>query len=119
MTNVLNFYDEIDETTGKRKYTWKSLQHGLRQVSHIRYLARFRKYIENHGTKKQKVDDIETFAYEKFEAARGNCLSVHDLDPKRWALQRARAQSLHDFTASKLYFDMPTIALFSINCLLP
>jgi hypothetical protein len=101
MTNVIDFYDEINETTGKRKYTWKSLQHRFKRVSHIRYLARFRKYIENHGTKKQKLDDIETSVYEKFEAARESCLPVHDLDLKRWALQRAQAQSLHEFSASK------------------
>ena len=52
MTNVINFYDEIDETTGKRKHTWKSLQHRFRYVSHIRYLARFRKHIDSHSKKK-------------------------------------------------------------------
>jgi hypothetical protein len=23
MTNIIDFFDEIDETTGKRKHTWK------------------------------------------------------------------------------------------------
>ncbi|CAF1560935.1 unnamed protein product, partial [Adineta ricciae] len=27
MTNVIDFYNEIDTTTGKRKHTWKSVQH--------------------------------------------------------------------------------------------
>jgi hypothetical protein len=40
MTNVTDFYDEIHETTGKRKHTWKSLQHRFRRVSHI-YLLIF------------------------------------------------------------------------------
>lgn len=101
MTNVIDFYDEIDTTTGKRRHTWKSVQHRFRRVSHRRYLTRFRNYVERQGTKKQKVDDIETFVYERFEAARESCLPVHDLDLKRWALQRAQEQSLHEFSASK------------------
>ena len=27
MTNVIDFFDEIDETTGNREHTWKSVQH--------------------------------------------------------------------------------------------
>jgi hypothetical protein len=90
MTNVIDFYDEIDATTGKRKHTWKNVQHRFRRVPHRQYLGRFRKYVESHGTKKQKVDDIETFVYERFEAARESCLPLHDLDLKHWALQRAQ-----------------------------
>ena len=101
MTNVIDFFDEIDETTGTRKHTWKSVQHRFRRVSHRRYLARFRNYVERRGTKKQKVDDIETFVYERFEAARESCLPVHDLDLKRWALQSAQEQTLLEFAASK------------------
>jgi len=101
MKNVIDFYDAIDETTGKRKHTWKSVQHRFRRVGHIQYLGRFRKYLEKHGTKKQKIDDIDTFVYERFEAARENCLPIHDIDLKRWALQRAQAQSFHEFSVSK------------------
>jgi len=90
MTNVIDFYDEIDATTGKRKHTWKNVQHRFRRVPRRQYLGRFRKYVESHGTKKQKVDDIETFVYERFEAARESCLPLHDLDLKHWALQRAQ-----------------------------
>jgi hypothetical protein len=101
MKNVVDFYDAIDETTGKRKQTWKNVQHRFKRVRHLRYLSRFRKYLKDHGTKKQKLDDIDTFVFERFEAARENCLSIHDIDLKRWALQRAQQQSLLEFAASK------------------
>jgi hypothetical protein len=101
MKNVVDFYDATDETTGKRKHTWKSVQHRFKRVHHIRYLGRFRKYLKNHGTKKQKIDDIDTFVFERFEAAYENCLSIHDIDLKRWALQRAQQQSFLEFAASK------------------
>ena len=99
--NVVDFHDAIDETTGKRKHTWKSVQHRFKRVRHIQYLGRFRKYLEDHGTKKQKIDDIDTFVFERFEAARENCLPISDIDLKRWALQRAQQKSLLEFAASK------------------
>ncbi|CAF1309928.1 unnamed protein product [Adineta ricciae] len=68
MENVVIFYDAIDEATGKR------------------YLGRFRKYSEDHGTKKQKADDVVTFVFERFEAPRENRLPIHDIDLKRLAL---------------------------------
>ena len=101
MKNVVDFYDAINETTGKRKHTWKSVQHRFKRIRHIQYLGRFRKYLEDHGTKKQKIDDIDTFVFERFESARENCLPIHDIDLKRWALQRAQQQSLLEFAASR------------------
>ena len=83
MKNVIDFYDAIDETTGKRKHTWKSVQRRFRRVGHIQHLGRFRKYLERHGTKKQKIDDIDALVYERFETVRKNCLSIHDIDLKR------------------------------------
>lgn len=43
MTNVNNFYDEIEQTTRNRKHTWKTPQHRLRRVFHLCHLARFRR----------------------------------------------------------------------------
>ena len=37
----------------------------------------------------------------RFEAARENCLPIHDIDLKRWALQRVQQKSLLTFAASK------------------
>ena len=66
----MNLYDAIDETTGKRKHTWKCVHHRYKRVRHIWDLGRFRKYLEDHGKKKQKIDDIDTFVFGRFEAAR-------------------------------------------------
>ncbi|CAF1404793.1 unnamed protein product [Adineta ricciae] len=65
-----NEEDRDDDATGKRKRTWKSVQDRFRRSRHKRYLGRFRKYLEDHGTKKQKIDDIDTFVFERFVASK-------------------------------------------------
>jgi hypothetical protein len=63
-------------------------------------MARFRKYVYHHGTKRGKLDIVEHFVYGKFEQARAGALPVHDNDIRRWALEKAKEESLEDFTAS-------------------
>ena len=63
-------------------------------------MARFRTYIEESGTKKQKIDSVEDFVYDKFERARELLRPVHDIDLKRWAQQQARSTFFHEFVAS-------------------
>ncbi|CAF2061917.1 unnamed protein product [Rotaria magnacalcarata] len=66
MKKAVDFYDVVNEKTG-----------------------RFSTYLENNGTKQQKLDEIDQYIYEKFEKAREDFLIVHDTDLKRWALQKA------------------------------
>ena len=63
-------------------------------------MARFRTYIEESGTKKQKIDSVEDFVYDKFERARELLRPVHDIDLKQWAEQQARSTFFHEFVAS-------------------
>lgn len=83
MKKVVDFYDKINFDTGKRKHSWSSLQHHFRKVKDRSYIRRFRKYIEHQGTKKQKLDEIDSFVYESFEKAREQLLFIHDIDLKR------------------------------------
>ncbi|CAF1957583.1 unnamed protein product [Rotaria magnacalcarata] len=82
MIKVINFYDEIDDRTNKRKHTWKG------------------KIYEQHGAKRNKFNEIEAHVFDMFENARENYLPAHDLDLRRWALQKAKEISLGDFSAS-------------------
>ena len=60
----------------------------------------FRTYIEESGTKKQKIDSVQDFVYDKFEGARELFRPVHDIDLKRWAQQQARSTFFQEFVAS-------------------
>ena len=83
MKRAIEFYDDIDQKTGKRKHSWKNVKRQFRRIPYQYYLARFRTYIEWSGTKKQKIDSVEDFVYDKFERARELLRPVHNIDLKR------------------------------------
>ena len=100
MKKVIDFYDARD-SKGRRKHTWKSTQHRFKSVPHRQYITRFRHYVEQHGTKREKIQTIDDFVYDMFEEARDNVLPVHNRDLKRWALQKAAEDSSLTFEASE------------------
>jgi hypothetical protein len=100
MKRALDYYDAINPKTGKKKHTWTNVKHQFQRIPYQYYMARFRKYIEQQGTKKQKVNSVDDFVYNRFECARDLLYPVHDIDLKRWAHQQARAISFNEFAAS-------------------
>jgi hypothetical protein len=100
MRKAIDFYDAINQKTGKKQHSWKAFQHRFRKVKNRKYIERFRKYLESGGTKQEKLDEIDQFTYNKFEKARSEFLFVHDVDLKRWALQKAREIDDKTFKAS-------------------
>lgn len=100
MSRAVNFYDEVNPKTGQRKRRWSTVKHQFKGIPHQSYIARFRHYLEKHGTKKQKIDKIDDYVFDLFERARDKALPVHDLDLRRWAMKQAMNESLHDFAAS-------------------
>ena len=89
MKNVVQFYDEKDPKTGKRKHSFAGVQRRFKKVKDKGYISRFRKYIETQGTKRQKLNQIDSFVYKSFHNSRQQLLSVHDVDLKRWGLKKA------------------------------
>ena len=89
MRNVAQFYNEKDPNTEKRKHSFSGVQRRFKKVKHRNYIHRFRKYIEAQGTKKEKLNHIDSFVYESFKNSRQQLLSIHDIDLKRWALKKA------------------------------
>jgi hypothetical protein len=100
MRKAVDFYDETDEN-GKRKHSWKSTKHRFRRIPYRLYLQRFRFYLHQQGTKRQKLDDVDSHIFSMFEDARHKSLAVHDADLQRWARQYAKEQSLSHFSASE------------------
>ena len=100
MKKVIDYYDAC-HSNRRKKHTWKSTKHQFKAVPCQQYISRFRHYIEQHATRREKMKIIDNFVYDKFEEARENVLSVHDHDLKRWALE----DSVLDFKASKHWLD--------------
>ncbi|CAF2847958.1 unnamed protein product [Rotaria sp. Silwood2] len=103
MQRALEYYDAIDPKTQKRIHTFKGLRSRFPCVTHQAYLSRFRTYLQNNGTKQQKIDCINDHVYEKFENARLQSLPVHDRDICRWGYQKAVEISFYDFRASNYW----------------
>ena len=60
MKKVVEFYDARD-SAGRKRHTWKSTKHRFGTVAHQQYISRFRHYIEQHGTKRKKLQIIDDF----------------------------------------------------------
>ena len=103
MGKAVEFYDEINPQTGKRKRRGETVKHKFRRIPHQIYLPRFRRYLDKHGTKKQKLEKIDDYVFDMCERARQKALPVHDIDLRRWALKQAMDESLHNFVASKYW----------------
>ena len=82
MKKVIDDYGERD-LKRKGKHTRKSTEHRFKSIAHGQYLAHLRRYIEQGDTKREKMQLIDDFVYDKFEEARDSLLSVHDRDLKR------------------------------------
>jgi len=100
MQNVLDYYDERNEQTGCRKRTFHGVQRRYKRIKNSGYITKFRKYLEeNGGTKKQKLDQVDDYVYDRFVHAREQCLPVHDNDLRRWAVKKGADISLQNFVA--------------------
>ena len=103
MKKVLFYYDEINPRTGKKKHNWRSLQRTFKSVKSRNYIERFRKYVAAGGTKKQKLEEIDSFTFSCFEKARAQLLSVHKIDIKHWGLKKAREINDTTFAATDFW----------------
>ncbi|CAF4526778.1 unnamed protein product [Rotaria magnacalcarata] len=93
-------YADAKDSSGKRRRSWKSVHDRYKRIPAQTYVSRFRKYIEQHGTKRQKTQNIDEIVFTKFIDARDNSLMVHDIDIQRWALKIAKEIKLDEFHAS-------------------
>ena len=82
MEEVVRFADEKD-SSGKRRRSWTSIKHRYRSIPSQNYVCRFRKYLSQQGTKRQKIQDINAIVYNKFVNAREQYLPIHDVDIQR------------------------------------
>ena len=69
MQSVVDYAYEENES-GQRRRTWKSVKHRFQKLPNQNYISRFKKYLENNGTKQQKLEQIDKCIYEKSCEAR-------------------------------------------------
>ncbi|CAF1547997.1 unnamed protein product [Adineta ricciae] len=99
MRHVIDFVDHAGPGS-RHGRSWKAIHHRFRTIPDKSYISRFRKYLEHHGTKRQKTQDLDSLVYKKFVDARQKNLVVHDLDIQRWGLKIAKEVKFDDFHAS-------------------
>ncbi|CAF1125358.1 unnamed protein product [Didymodactylos carnosus] len=99
MQEVVDFADEKNKN-GKRRRSWKTVHHMYKSLPDQTYVRRFRKYLQRHGTKRQKTNNIDEVVFKTILEAREQALPLHDNDLQRWALKAAKEVHLEDFHAS-------------------
>ena len=70
----------------------------------MNYITRFREYIENNGTRYEKLKQIKEFMFNQFYLKRAiEKETVHDTDLELFAIQKARELNWDNFKASELF----------------
>ncbi|CAF1136444.1 unnamed protein product [Rotaria sordida] len=102
MQKVVDYADETD-ASGKRRRTWKSVHHRFRTLPDQSYVSRFRNYLKQNVTRRQKTQKRDELVYKKFTEARKQYLPIHDIDIQHWAVKVAKELDLDDFQASEFW----------------
>lgn len=95
ITTVLTWID-----SRKKKPTFETIQKRYPRIKANNYIARFREYYANQGTRNEKMKKITAIVYDKFKQTRIAGITIHDSTIKAWAIYAAKNVDLADFRAS-------------------
>ena len=70
-------------------WTLKTIQSKYPQVTSHSLISKFRKYLDNWGTSREKLLVINQYCYEQFKKTRSLGRPVHDHHIRLWALKKA------------------------------
>jgi hypothetical protein len=100
MENVIKWVDEHPNA----RFT--TISHRFRKIKSMKYILRFRKYIENTGIQLEKLKQIKDFMFNEFYLKRTiEKEVVHDDDLELYAIQKARELNWDTFKASKSFIN--------------
>ena len=87
--------------------TWAvtTIQKTYPQFRYRSYKKRWEDQIKNGGTEEEILLEIENFTISQFREARNSCKSIHDVDIKRWALQRSLDFGYKKFRAGSAWIQ--------------
>src|SRR5579862_1653342 len=72
----------------------------------MHYITRFRQYIENNGTRLEKLKQIKEFMFNQFYLKRTiEKEAIHDDDLELYAIQKAKELNWDTFKASKSFIN--------------
>ena len=85
--------------------SFETVKHRYKRIKYSNYIIRFKQYLENNGTRYHKFEEITKYVMNEFRFARERALSVHEVDLKRWGLNKAREINFTEFTASNRWLS--------------
>jgi hypothetical protein len=85
-----------------RKFS--SIQKNFRKLNSIQEVHRIVEDVDKGGNKWDKYKQIEEFVYLKYKSARYKKLPVHDINLKKWAIERSREVNI-EFKASSAWIN--------------
>ncbi|CAF2880172.1 unnamed protein product [Rotaria sp. Silwood2] len=101
MEDMENIIEWIDEHSN---YSFSTIQHRFRKIKSMKDITRFRQYIEQNGTRSEKLKKIKEFMFNEFYIKRAiEKEVVHDTDLQLFALQKAKQLGWDSFKASATF----------------
>ncbi|CAF4024087.1 unnamed protein product [Rotaria magnacalcarata] len=98
-----NIIEWVDEHPNARFVT---ISNRFRKIKSMNYITKFREYIENNGTRLEKLKRIKEFMSDEFYQKRAiEKEAVHDDDLELYAIQKARELNWDTFKTSKSFIN--------------
>jgi len=98
-----NIIEWVDEHPNAR---FATISNRFKNIKSMIYITRFREYIENNGTRYEKLKQIKEFMFDQFYLKRAiEKEAVHDADLELYAIQKARELNWDEFKASKSFIN--------------
>jgi hypothetical protein len=98
-----NIIEWVDQHPNAR---FATISHRFRKIKSMKYISRFRKYIENNGARLEKLKQIKEFMFNEFYRTRTvEKEAIHDDDLELYAIQKARELDWDTFQASESFIN--------------
>lgn len=84
----------------KGNLSFKTVKRNFKLLKQKRDLYVWNKYVENCGTRRQKLAKVNLICLDKFNNAYSDKLTIHDVNIQQWGVQAAMEVGLKNFKAS-------------------
>ncbi|CAF4695712.1 unnamed protein product, partial [Rotaria sp. Silwood2] len=98
-----NIIEWVDQHPNAR---FATISNRFKKIKSMNYIPRFREYVENKGTRLEKLKQVKEFMFNEFYMKRTiEKEAVHDADLELFAIQKARELDWDTFKASKSFIN--------------
>ncbi|CAF1328709.1 unnamed protein product [Rotaria sordida] len=103
LEEMKNIIEWVDQHPNAR---FATISNRFKKIKFMNYITRFREYIENNGTRSDKLEKIKEFMFDQFYLKRAiEKDAVHDADLELYAIQKARELNWDEFKARKSFIN--------------